>query len=693
VEINAKQPHKHINTQYRPDIDGLRAIAITAVVAFHAGLTGISGGFVGVDIFFVLSGFLITSMLFKEAELTGRIDLPEFYARRVRRLLPAASLVLMVSVILAYFFLIPIGDEQLKFARSAAAAALFVSNIFFWKSSGGYFDGPSDQIPLLHTWSLSVEEQFYLIWPILLIGLVRLSKWRGLKLRKLVLFALAGMFFCSLATSIWLSQVSPSAGFYLLPSRVWELAAGAFVGVFLQNNWVQQRNQIKENSKLNGFITGLACTGVVAICYSVISFDASMAFPGWVALLPVLGTVAVLVAGALCDRNLISKLLSTSPMVMIGKLSYSWYLWHWSLLAFVKINNFGDNDLSNNFVIVCVALILAYLTYHFIENPIRQNKPWAFGTRNGALKSGVAMVVSTMLVTLALLGVRQLAQETDWSKKIDYANSDYSPLRFKCSRIGSKPLETLKKDECEVGNKAFTETIVVWGDSHSDHWMPLILDYFKEYRIIQYSMPGCPPLIGNPHPSIENCQVFNDLVAESIRQDSNVHGVILAARWPAYAGSLVIQSKDKDKYKNTFSDASIQDGVSRVSISLERTFKSIYKTDLKILVMGATPEFKHPVPACIFRKSPEFCQSTRLQNDAYREKSIQILREAVAKTPNTKLADGYNALCESEYCEVFKNGIILYSDGDHLTGSGAKYALKSMQTEFEWFEQKNIAIK
>jgi peptidoglycan/LPS O-acetylase OafA/YrhL len=672
--------------QYRPDIDGLRAIAITAVVAFHAGLPYVTGGFVGVDIFFVLSGFLITSMLFKEAELMGRIDLLEFYARRVRRLLPAASIVLMVSVILAYFFLLPMGDEQLKFARSAAAAALFASNIYFWKSSGGYFDGPSDQIPLLHTWSLSVEEQFYLIWPILLIGLVRLSKWRGLKLRKLVLAALAGMFFCSLATSIWLSQVSPSAGFYLLPSRVWELAAGAFVGVFLQNNWVQQLNQIKENSKLNRFTTGLACTGVVAICYSVISFDASMAFPGWMALLPVVGTVAVLVAGALCDRNLISKLLSTSPMVMIGKLSYSWYLWHWPLLAFVKVNNFGDNDLSNNLIIIFVALIFAYLTHHFIENPIRYNKPWAFVSRNGALKSGVAMVVSTMLVTLALLGVRQFAQETDWSKKIDYANSDYSPLRFKCSRIGSKPLETLKKAECEVGNKAFAETIVVWGDSHSDHWMPLILDYFKEYRIIQYSMPGCPPLIGNPHPSIENCKIFNDLVAESIRQNNNVHGVILAARWPGYAGSSVIQSKDK--YKNTFSDASIQDGVSRVSTSLERTFKSIYKADLKILIMGATPEFKYPVPACIFRKSPEFCQSTRVENDAYREKSIQILREAVEKTPNTKLADGYNALCESEYCGVFKNGIILYSDGDHLTGSGAKYALKSMQTEFAWFAEK-----
>lgn len=283
LNTSGNQP-EGATTQYRPDIDGLRAIAITAVVAFHAGLKGVTGGFIGVDIFFVLSGFLITSMLFKEAELTGKINLQEFYARRVRRLLPASSLVLVISVLLAYFFLIPIGDEQLKFVRSAIAAAFFVSNIYFWKSSGGYFDGPSDQIPLLHTWSLSVEEQFYLIWPILLIGIVRFAILKGLKLRNLVLLALAAMFTSSLATSIWLSIESPSAGFYLLPSRIWELAAGAMAGVFLH------KRELKNNLNTRWFAELLSLVGLSAIIIGIVYFDPTMAFPGWVALLPVSGT-------------------------------------------------------------------------------------------------------------------------------------------------------------------------------------------------------------------------------------------------------------------------------------------------------------------------------------------------------------------------------------------------------------------
>lgn len=682
LNTSGNQP-EGATTQYRPDIDGLRAIAITAVVAFHAGLKGVTGGFIGVDIFFVLSGFLITSMLFKEAELTGKINLQEFYARRVRRLLPASSLVLVISVLLAYFFLIPIGDEQLKFVRSAIAAAFFVSNIYFWKSSGGYFDGPSDQIPLLHTWSLSVEEQFYLIWPILLIGIVRFAILKGLKLRNLVLLALAAMFTSSLATSIWLSIESPSAGFYLLPSRIWELAAGAMAGVFLH------KRELKNNLNTRWFAELLSLVGLSAIIIGIVYFDPTMAFPGWVALLPVSGTVAVVIAGALSDKNSVSRILSTKPMVWIGKLSYSWYLWHWPLLVFVKINNFGQSDLSTNLAVVVFALLLAFLTYYFVENPIRHDKPWAFRTQKGSLKLGVGMIVISIATVLALLGIRMQVQETALSKQVDFAYLDFSPLRFTCSRNGSMPLEVLNKTACEIGNKTATETIVVWGDSHSDHWMPLIVDYFKNYRIIQYTMPGCPPLIGNNNQNVENCRAFNDLVADSINLNPNVKGVILAARWAAYAGSPAIQHKQKNDSSIYFdvSASSTQDALNILTISLQRTFKTIYKNDLKILVMGGTPEFKHPVPACVFRKSPEYCRSTRAENDIYRAKVLSVLQEVVIKHPNTKLADAYEALCSHQYCPVINNDQILYGDGDHLTGSGAKHALNSMQKEFAWFAQ------
>lgn len=667
--------------QYRPDIDGLRAIAIVAVVAFHAGMPGLSGGFVGVDIFFVLSGFLITSMLFKEAEQTGQIDLSEFYARRVRRLLPAATLVLIVSVVLAYFYLIPIGDEQLKFARSAFASALFVSNIFFWTSSGGYFDGPSDQIPLLHTWSLSVEEQFYLIWPLLLIGIVRFAEWRGLKLRSLVLCALAVMFLCSLATSVWLSQVSPSAGFYLLPSRIWELAAGAFTGVILQNELLKQK------LKQKWFATLLALTGMAAICWAVLFFDAGMAFPGWVALLPVLGTVSVLIAGAISDGNLVSRLLSTPPMVLIGKLSYSWYLWHWPLLAFLKIENLGENELFQNLIAAFIALILASLTYHYIENPIRYSRKGWFATTRGALKMGILLIVFSILVTALMLSLRGFVQVTSLAKKINFAYSDHSPLTETCSRNGSKPLNVLKNADCETGNKNNLDTIIVWGDSHSDHWMPLINEQFKSHQIVQYSMPGCPPLQGNRHAMLKNCHTFNDQVIESLGLNSNIKGVILAARWPAYIGSSAIQIKQKsdDPIYFDVSAKSTQDALNILAISLNRTLTTLAKHDLKILVMAPTPEFKYPVPVCVFRKTPEYCQSSRIDNDLYREKVLNVLNNIVAKHPNARLANSYESLCDSMYCFVIKNDHLLYKDGDHLTGTGAKLTLNSVKNELAWF--------
>jgi peptidoglycan/LPS O-acetylase OafA/YrhL len=669
--------------QYRPDIDGLRAITIAAVVAFHVGLPGVTGGFVGVDIFFVLSGFLITSMLYQEAMQTGRISLQAFYARRVRRLLPASCFVLIVSTLLAYFYLTPIGYEQLLFARSAAAAALFSSNIYFWKTSGGYFDGPSDQIPLLHTWSLSVEEQFYLVWPLLLIAIVRFSNWCGIKLRNLVLLALTVMFVGSLTASIYLSRETSSAGFYLLPSRVWELAAGAILGVLLH------KKVTSHNPNQRWFAELCALSGLLAIGIACFNFDKTMSFPGWVAILPVAGTVALILSGSISNKTFVFNILSTKPMVWLGKLSYGWYLWHWPLLAFLKIENFGEYDLTQNLIISFIALILAYLTFRFIENPIRFSRPGWFATDRGALKMGALLILSSLTVAALLLGLRSLAHETTTPKQLSFAYTDFSPLRFKCSRDGSKPLQALNNPDCVTGNKNNSNTIVVWGDSHSDHWMPLLVDFFKNYQIIQYSMPGCPPLKGNAQAAVENCRPFNDQVMAAFSLNPNIKGVILAARWPSYIGSPSIQNKQKNNIPNYFdaSAKSTQEALRILAASLDETLRTLDKSGLKILVMGPTPEFKYPVPECIFRKSPQFCQSSRAENDIYREKVLSVLQDVVDKHPNARLADAYEALCKEPHCQVIKNGQILYGDGDHLTGSGAKHALSSMQNEFAWFAQ------
>lgn len=680
LNASGNQPDE-VTTTYRPDIDGLRAIAITAVVAYHVGFPLVTGGFVGVDIFFVLSGFLITTMLFKEAAQTGRISLQAFYARRVRRLLPASSFVLIVSIFLAYFFLIPIGDEQLKFARSAAAAALFASNIYFWKSSGSYFDGPSDQIPLLHTWSLSVEEQFYLFWPILLIGVVRFANWRRIKLQTIVLLTLTAMFVISLAISLWLSVESPSAGFYLLTARIWELSAGAILGVLLQ------KDAIPNVAKSRWIAEVIALLGLFALAAACFYFDATMRFPGWIALLPVVGTTALILAGALSNKTFVFNLLSVKPMVLIGKLSYSWYLWHWPLLAFLKIENLGETYLSQKIAVAGFALVLAYLTYRYLENPVRMARPWWFSTNSGSLKAGVLLILASLAAAAILLTVRGYAKETSLSKQVSFALTDYSPFRFKCMFDGSLPLRTIKNADCEIRNQTTTNAVVVWGDSHADHWMPLLIDRFKNYQIKEYYMPGCPPLQGNDRFGIPNCRLFNDQVIDVLKMDSNIKGIILAARWPAYLGVPAISNKQKIDgpiYFDT-SATSTQEALKIFTESLDRTLNAIDKVGLKTLVMAPTPEFKLSIPSCVIRKSLASCQSSRTENDAYRDQAMVALRGVIAKHPNVRLANGYDALCNEKICPVIQNEKVMYLDEDHLTGSGAKHALTSMKNEFEWF--------
>jgi hypothetical protein len=221
--------------------------------------------------------------------------------------------------------------------------------------------------------------------------------------------------------------------------------------------------------------------------------------------------------------------------------------------------------------------------------------------------------------------------------------------------------------------------------------MPLIVDYFKNHQIVQYSMPSCPPLLGNTHPSVINCRPFNDMVADSLSQNPDIKGVILAARWPAYIGSPAMQHVKRND-RPIYFDASVtstEEALNVFEISLDRTLTSIEKRGLKTLVMAPTPEFNYPVPVCIFRKSPDFCQTSRAENDAYREKVLLVLTKVVAKHPNTKLANSYEAMCNEQQCPVINDQQqILYGDGDHLTGAGAKHALTAIQNEFVWFAQK-----
>jgi peptidoglycan/LPS O-acetylase OafA/YrhL len=376
--------------RFRPDLEGLRAVAVLLVLAYHAGVVGITGGYVGVDVFFVLSGFLITGLIYRELVTTGRVSLMNFYARRARRLLPAAGVVLLVtlvaSVVILPSFRLP------TVSGDVASAGLYVSNLRFGLQANDYFAGAADPSPVLHFWSLSVEEQFYIVWPTILAGLF-LGLARGSSARP-VLLGIAAIGILSLIGDIWLTDVNQPWAFYLLPTRAWELALGGLIAV-----------AIGRISSLPGSVGGVATiVGLACIAIAALTFTDETLFPGTAAILPVVGAALVIVGGARTDAPLPSRVLAVGPMRYLGRISYSLYLWHWPILLF------GGILLGPTFAIplALLAIPVAAASQHWIEEPLRYGR--FIGTRPGRnlLEAGAVglVVVMASAAVLNLPGVK-----------------------------------------------------------------------------------------------------------------------------------------------------------------------------------------------------------------------------------------------------------------------------------------------
>jgi peptidoglycan/LPS O-acetylase OafA/YrhL len=611
--------------------------------------------------------------LIKEVDLTGRINIKEFYARRIRRLLPASTLVILTLILFADLMLEVIGPEQLLLARSAAAATAFVSNIYFLRSSGGYFDPASDQLPLLHTWSLSVEEQFYLFWPLLILLIIAGARKLNITYWKALISISISIFTISLIISINLSQSAPASAFYLLPSRAWELMCGAITAFILTR-------YEKDNCKY-WIAEILAIFGFLGIGYAVFTFNSKMAFPGYIALLPVLCTIMIIISGAISNKSFLIRALSIKPMVFVGKLSYSWYLWHWPLLAIAKIQAVGQEDLIRDISISLLSLVLAFITFKLIENPIRSNRPWKFANANGTLWMGALMIGLCLTATAVFLKWRNLYPDTELMKKINFAEKDHSPMRDVCIK---QSFENFENSKCIFGNEKSDKNVIVWGDSHADHFMPLITTYFKDKKIAQYTFAGCPPLPFYVTEAKSDCQKFSLETASIIPNLKHSDGLILAARWPHYVGAPVIQVTQKKLSILNNADESLGFMYS----SLTETVKQANRYHVPVLIIAPTPELTYIAYNCLARKTPTQCAGDRMKNEARRLDVMKILRSIAKENPNVRLADPINALCDDKTCPAMENDRIIFRDGDHLTGRGAQKALSSMENEFSWFNKQ-----
>jgi len=638
-EGGAEPRPRPAHLRYRADIDGLRAVAVLAVVAFHAGLWPVTGGFVGVDVFFVISGYLITSLIVQDLE-QGAFSLKRFYERRIRRIFPALFTVLAACALIAFLVFSP-ADMHL-FSRTLTATALFVSN-FFFASRTDYFDAPLDTHPLLHTWSLAVEEQFYIVFPLILLLTFRFG-------RKVWIGAIGALFAVSLAISVWLTNTDPAAAFFVTPTRAWELMLGALLAA---GAVPAIHNRVARE------IAALAGIGLIG--FAVFTFSPETPFPGFAALAPCVGAGLLIQSAGHGTQSAVSRVLSLKPIVFVGLISYSLYLWHWPLLVFARYVNFGPLGTVEIVGIVAASFLLATLSWAFVEQPFRRK-----GTPIGrpVLFRAAAAAV---LVTVALAG---LGTWTDGFLRL-YPAKIVSVLDAASVLDRDKELKSCPRrapaEACVFGAPV-KPTYAVWGDSHALVLLRAIGEIAAQHgkSIKAYVRSGCPP-VADLNRKGRPCAPYSNAVLESLESSKDIDTVILISRY----------SQDVKPAEGRFDTATAGD--QPLARQLKITVDRLRQAGKTVVLVYPTPDLGFSAPAAIGRllisgRDPAegntpFAEFKELQKDVF-----AILDRTGADRSETEdviRVYPHKRLCDGERCLVYDGGAILYRDTHHLTGAGA----------------------
>ncbi len=660
-----------VHKGYRPEIDGLRAIAIISVVLFHAGIRALHGGFVGVDIFFVISGYLIGGIVYKEAQ-ARTFSFAKFYKRRAKRILPAFFAVLLFCYVAAMLLLSP--AELKAFATTAVAAISSTSNIQLWLSTG-YFTSGAELNPLLMTWSLAVEEQFYLLFPIAMLAVMRRKSDR-------VVHAIAICSILSFGLSVWGVAHHPTMAFFLLPTRAWEIGVGALLAIRAG----RQPQLVTRHAKLAA--QSLSVLGAALLICAVVVCRSTQ-FPGFAALLPVVGTLLLIEARG----TLASSFLSTKPMVFVGRLSYSWYLWHWPMLSFARIVSDRPLGVGATVSIAFVSFFVALASFYFVEQPFRNSRTPAprMLIRYAAL---LLIIAAPAVVVIAMKGLPQRRPQLA-EMEARGANVTKDP----CLAAYGKTTPHLSSG-C-VAASTEQPTVALIGDSHAAALAAALRPVAAEsgYALDEITKASCPPLydvtIYMPnHPGHDHeCALFNDRVLSYLRSNHQIDTVVIAGFWsgpssqPDEHFSYVPVGRPATGTSEEASLQSLQQGLEREVEQLRAAGKQV------ILLKDAPALTFNPVRYAIAsfipaRRtlgqvfSPELGSGNTYASDGIslygdREES-EIIDSVAARYPGVRVYDLKKALCKNGNCSFIHGASLLYIDANHLSEAGAARALSTL---------------
>ena len=664
---------EHRGQAYLPAVDGLRAVAILSVVAFHIGTPGITGGFVGVDIFFVISGFLIIGQI--EAALRrGSFSFFNFYARRTLRILPPLFLVLVASTIAAFFLLVSEREFE-RFGGSLAHAALMVVNHYFLGNQG-YFDTAADLKPLLHTWTLSVEEQFYLLAPPALLLLFLLARPGGRRqlLRAVVV---ACLFAVSLLGCIFLTRADKNYAFYLMPLRAWEFIAGGAIGALVPQVSAWPRRALD----------ALSIAGAALVAASFVMLSPAQPFPSLVAVIPVAGAAVLILAAVARPSNPVARLLATPPMVAIGLVSYSWYLWHWPGLAFLRISAAGEPAFATKLLVAAGTLALAAITYLALERPIRNGR--------GALfrRFGARRIVAIGVAGCCFFGALGFVVEWQAARLVTNAYEGLeepslaSPSRQPCAEDESFETCLRRAEGARVG--------VLVGDSHALNFYRTLFRHFDAAGVFLALdwKAGCAPLAGvaifkDGEPDPRCSQPAGVLTSPA----SAVDFAVLKARWAFYAGAESTDPGSPVSVSLAPADAAApgEDQRQIFEQGLRATIAALRERGVKrILLVGPTPELRVRPVECVAHadragRPRETCAVAREEVDVRIRDAVAVMRRVGETGPDTRFIDPTEIFCDVSLCRPYDGNTLLYGDDDHLSPAGEERLYRAFEADFAW---------